>query len=74
MKNYDQVLLQPKMIDGPDFMKDGMDVDIMFHAEKEIPLSVSLPAHMVLEVVYTEPGVRECSYQRYETGKTETGF
>ncbi len=73
-ENYDQVLLQPEMIDGPDFMKDGMDVDIMFHAEKEIPLSVSLPAHMVLEVVYTEPGVRgDTATNAMKPAKLETG-
>jgi elongation factor P len=56
-ENFDQVLLQENMVEGVDFLKEGMDVDIMFHAEKETPLSVSIPAFMVLEVTYTEPGV-----------------
>ncbi|MBC7885510.1 MAG: elongation factor P [Saprospiraceae bacterium] len=73
-ENYDQVLLQATMIDGTEFLKEGMDVEILFHAENETPLSVTLPMHMVLEVVYTEPGVRgDTATNALKSAKLETG-
>lgn len=73
-ENYDQVLLQDTMIDGTEFLKEGMDVEILFHAEKELALTVSLPMHMVLEVVYTEPGVRgDTATNALKPARLETG-
>ncbi len=73
-ENYDQVLIQDTMIDGTEFLKEGMDVEILFHAEKETPLSVSLPMHMILVVTYTEPGVRgDTATNALKIAKLETG-
>jgi elongation factor P len=58
MKNYDQISLQPNLINAPQFLDDGQEVEILFHAQKEMPLSCELPASVVMEVTYTEPGVR----------------
>lgn len=57
-ETYDQVNIQKEMIDNSDLMKEGSDVDILFHADKQIPLTIDLPQYIVLEVTYTEPGVR----------------
>jgi len=46
------------MIDNGDLLKDGEMVDILFHTEKETPLTIDLPQYIALEVTYTEPGVR----------------
>lgn len=58
MQTYEQVSLQEALINAPQFLLDGQMVEIMFHAEKELPLSCDLPAFVVQEVTYTEPGVR----------------
>lgn len=58
METYDQVSLQETLINAPQFLKDGDMVEILFHAEKEQPLLCELPQFVVLEVKYTEPGVR----------------
>lgn len=55
---YEQVNIQGDMIDNADLMKEGSQVEILFHAEKEIPLTIDLPQHIILEVTYTEPGVK----------------
>ncbi|TVQ46995.1 MAG: elongation factor P [Saprospirales bacterium] len=57
-ETYDQVAIQEKMIDNPGMLKEGSQIEVLFHAEKDIPLSVDLPQYMVFEVTYTEPGVR----------------
>lgn len=57
-ENYEQVNLQADIIDNPQFLKEGAQVDILFHADKEVPLTMELPAHMVFEITYTEPGVK----------------
>lgn len=56
--DYTQIQLQKEFLDSPDLMKEGEIVTIIFNAEDEMPLSVELPAHVVLEVVATEPGVK----------------
>jgi len=35
-----------------------MIVNILFHAEEEMPLVVELPMYIIAEVTYTEPGVK----------------
>ena len=73
-ENFDQVLLQEAMIEGTEFLKEGMDVEILFHAENETPMSVTLPMFMVLEVVYTEPGEKgNTATNALKPAKLETG-
>ena len=39
-------------------MKEGQEVEIVFHADTETALSCELPPFVVLEVTYTEPGLK----------------
>ena len=55
---YEQTMMEEKLIENPKLLTEGMQVDILFHAEKEIPLNLEMPQYVVLEVTYTEPGVR----------------
>ncbi len=57
-KTYDQVSIQKELINAPQFLLEGQNVEIMFHAEKELPLSCDLPAFVIQEITYTEQGVR----------------
>jgi elongation factor P len=57
-ETYDQVCLSEAMLERPDFLKEGSEIEILFHAEKNIPLTADMPANIVLEITYTEPGVR----------------
>ncbi len=58
MESYEQIRLDESILDNPQFLVEGMEIDILFHAQKEIPLTTSMPQHVVLEVTYTEPGER----------------
>jgi len=55
METFEQIPMQESLIEGVEFLKEGQDVEIVFHAEEERPLSVELPAFVVVEVTYTEP-------------------
>lgn len=57
-ETYEQVMIEGKMIENGDLLKDGESVEILFHAEKETPLTIDLPQYITLEVTYTEPGAK----------------
>ena len=35
-----------------------MDIEILFHSEKDIPLIIELPMSAFYEIKYTEPGLK----------------
>ena len=57
-ETYEQVSIQEEMIDRPDFLKEGSDVEILIQAATDTPLTLELPQHIVLEITYTEPGIK----------------
>jgi len=74
-KNYEQISIQKNMINAPDYLKEGNIVDIMFHAEKELPLSCTLPQNVNLKIVFTEPGEKgNTATNTLKPAKTETGI
>ena len=56
--DYNQIFLEEAIIDSPELLKEGQNVTIVFNAEDESPLTCDLPAHVILEVASTEPGVK----------------
>lgn len=56
--NYEQVNIDAKMIDAPEFLKEGIICTIIYHAAEEQPLVVELPQFLETEVTYTEPGIK----------------
>ena len=57
-ETYEQISLEEKFIDKPELMQEGMKVEVLFHADKEIPLVCDMPPHVIMRVTYTEPGVK----------------
>ncbi|NNE29404.1 MAG: elongation factor P [Saprospiraceae bacterium] len=57
-ETYEQTMIDEKMIDNPALIKEGSDVDVIFDAAKDVPLTIELPQYVTLKVTYTEPGVR----------------
>ena len=58
MESYEQIAIQGEMINNPQFLKESMEIEILYHAEKNLPLTIDLPQYVTMEVTYTEPGVR----------------
>jgi elongation factor P len=73
-ETFDQVTLDDDMVEGKEFYKEGQEIDILFHAETEKPLFCELPAHIVLEITYAEPGVKgNTATNAYKNATLETG-
>ena len=58
VEDYNQITLDVKTIDNPGLLKEGEVVTVIINSEDEIPLSVEMPASVILEVTSTEPGVK----------------
>ncbi len=56
--DYNQIMLPKETIDSVDLLREGEVVTVIVRASDEIPLSVDMPASVVLEVAHTEPGVK----------------
>ena len=56
--DYNQIALQESALDAPQLLKEGEIVTVMFNTEDSMPLSVDMPASVILEVTHTEPGVK----------------
>ena len=56
--DYNQISIEEKLLDNSQLMKEGEIVTVITNSENGIPLSVDMPANVVLEVVSTEPGVK----------------
>jgi elongation factor P len=57
-EDYTQIQLLESTLDSPDLMKEGQVVTIIINSEDNMPLSVELPASVILEVTATEPGIK----------------
>lgn len=58
-ETYEQLSLEPDFVPNNDLIKDGQqDIALLVHSEKEEILSCELPQFIVLEVTYTEPGLK----------------
>lgn len=57
-ETYEQVTIPREQINGVDYMKEGEVAEVVVHAASESILFVDLPTHVVLEITYTEPGLK----------------
>jgi elongation factor P len=72
--DYNQITLQESSLDAPDLLKEGEVVTILFNTEDSMPLSVDMPASVILEVTYAEPGVKgNTATNATKPAKVETG-
>ncbi len=73
-EDFEQIAIAPAMVSNSKFLKDSMDVEMLFHSTKNIPLTVELPAFVVYEITYTESVVagntstNASKYATIETG------
>jgi len=72
--DFEQVSIEEHLIDAPELLKEGQEVEIMYHADTETPLSVDLPPFVELEITYTEPGVKgDTATNTLKAATVETG-
>ena len=57
-ETFEQITLDKNILDAPDLLKEGTNVMVQINTETESPLAVDMPASVILEVTYAEPGVK----------------
>ncbi len=57
-ETYEQVALPDFMIENPQFLQEGMKVEVLYHAANDTPLNLEMPPYFITNVKYTEPGIR----------------
>jgi len=74
VESFEQISLNKAILDSPDLLKEGENVMISINTETDLPLSVDMPASVVLQVTYSEPGVKgNTSTNATKPATVETG-
>jgi len=72
--NFEQISIDESLINAPQFLKDGLEVDVLCHAETEEILSCELPTSVELMITYTEPGIKgDTATNTLKPATVETG-
>lgn len=73
-ETFEQISIPGESIEGVEFLKEGDTVEAMVHAGSETVLTCELPAHVVLRVTYTEPGIKgDTATNALKPATVETG-
>jgi elongation factor P len=74
LETFEQIHVEEFIIDYPEFLMEGQNVEIVVHADTETVLSVELPQFVIMEVVYSEPGLRgDTATNTYKQAKIQNG-
>lgn len=73
-ENFEQISVPADMIENGKFLKEGDTVDALYHGQKDELLSVEMPPTVVLEITYTEPGLKgDTATNTLKPATVETG-
>lgn len=74
--SFEQITLEEALISAPKLLKEGQEVEILFHQQETAkPLSCELPPFVALEVTYTEPGFKgDTATKTLKPATVETGL
>jgi len=57
-ETFEQIALDPKLLTNPKLLKEGENVDVLYHADKGLPLLCEMPQYVILQVTQSDPGVK----------------
>lgn len=73
-ETFEQIPIPEEQIEGVKFLKEGDIVEVQMHAESETILTAEMPVHVVLEITYTEPGIKgDTATNALKPATVETG-
>lgn len=73
-ETFEQVALQETTIDAPQYLKEGQEVGVLINTENDQILGAELPDKIVLQITYTEPGLRgDTATRTLKQATVETG-
>ncbi|MEM1272036.1 MAG: elongation factor P [Bacteroidota bacterium] len=58
METYEQTQIEPDLVTGRDFLKEGASADVLIYTDTNEPVRVEVPKHVELKVVVTDPGFK----------------
>jgi elongation factor P len=74
LETFEQIHVEESLIDYPEFLKEGQNVEVVVHADTDTVLSVELPQFVIMEVVYSEKGLKgDTATNAYKQAKMENG-
>ena len=73
-ETFEQLSIDGNLIEGVQYLKDGDIVEVQVHADSGTILTAEMPTHVVLEITYTEPGLRgDTATNTLKPATVETG-
>lgn len=57
-ESFDQVNIPENLIENADLMLEGMNVEALYNTANEQILTCELPSFVVLQITYSEPGIK----------------
>ncbi|GLR19171.1 elongation factor P [Portibacter lacus] len=73
-ENFEQIRLQEELVPAIGLLKEGAIVEVLFNTEDDSPLTMDMPQYLVLEVTYTEPGLKgDTATNAMKPATVETG-
>jgi len=74
-ETFEEIYLDPSLIENNDLLKEGQTVQMLVHADQERILTCELPPFVELVVTYTEPGAKgdTASSTALKPAELETG-
>jgi elongation factor P len=73
-ETFEQIPIPGEQIEGIQFLKEGDVIEVQMHAESGQILTAEMPTHVVLEITYTEPGLRgDTATNTLKPATVETG-
>ena len=73
-ETFEQISIPGEKIEGVQYLKDGDIVEVQVHSDTDAVLTAEMPMHVVLEVTYTEPGLRgDTATNTLKPATVETG-
>ena len=74
METFEQIPIPETLIEAAEFLKEGQECEVLFHAEKEEALQVDLPPFVEMEITYSEPGIKgDTATNTLKPATVETG-
>jgi len=74
LDTFEQIHVEEAVINYPEFLLEAQHVEVVYHADTDTVLSVELPQNVIMEVVYSEKGLRgDTATNSYKQAKMENG-
>lgn len=75
LENFEQIPIDENLISNAKLLKEGQEVEVVFHADTETALTCELPPFVIMEITYTEPGLKgdTASSSALKPATVETG-